>query len=896
MMPKKPEQIGKATAIMEESVQHAVEKLRYQLCREAVAHATEALHQWVARGVEWFRANCGWIFLLEPGRAGLRAIPEATVGSKKRDPRIPWEEWRHSFTWHVVRAEKGDFSNNVRAEPRGYYLLRKKTKSELAVPLYDERGHEDGDVIGVYNLEADYPNAFFPALVQELQKNVTMLIPHLLVMRKWYHQQQHDESWIWHPEVHSWSPAKLAERFCHAVVQGASRQRALPPTCTIWNADPGSRRCWVLGTCGYDNDFVSQLALNMDDSVTGTVAHFPLGKSRRGTPKEVGFRNTDKAHRMGVTQIHSGSLRNEAKNVWGALNMYALHRSTILPTDRAMRRLCEQASHLLADVSEMRRTLGIAFVNGQLARAADPTPHPGIFRRALMKVLPCDAASLFVPQTSGSETRLVAIASTGFLRSDGSEVDPRTERVGFSVIGNGQQEKSITACCFTRPVPVLRNFPSEFRSNTDGVPAPSRDHPEVMMYGDADPFHRRRLGIGVKKPKNLWAQRRGAPGTEPPADAPKNGNVGVIRLYRSSAGRPFTRDDADFLLALASADKCGRLFENWAIQRAPSGPVRTQLDPDIPIPPSASIRAALRALVGDLGRSVRCGYFFVLRGAEYQEFACHPLHELPPDKESFDPESDDKQEKGVAELTVNGKPTFRAWVRLLAWSGAHLMRTILAFDCDDRPSARALLRDPHNANEVPTGVQKALMHIASRLTTNVFYPECDPQTSPKILDEFCKYVTEAIVAPDEENDPLLPRIHAPGPVQVPPRKDQKLFAGAKYEPVRSASEPGHSAWCPDPDLHAYGVTVVPGGSECRIPLRTGTKHTGVLTCRLESDFAKRVGDALAAAEVYRGIGRPQADGARVHHEATWADLRRGVGDIVGAWTRIVAPILEEQPL
>jgi hypothetical protein len=318
------------TAELEMNLSNALAKYRRLLRREALSCATDALYQWVARGVEWYRATWGWVFILDRN-GDLRSIPGATVRSSKRCAWIPKDRKDNSFVWRVLEEGKGDFTNDV-SELTRYLKLEEGTRSELAVPIFDEDGVDGGKVIGVCNLEAQDKDAFFPGVVHELQKNVSLMTLHLLVLRYWYNRDA-DDAWAWHPEAHGWSPGKLMERFCHTIVRAGSCRRTGQPVCSVWNAD--SARTWTLGNCGYDYEFLGSRVLP-SESASWRVAHSDGRGILRGTPKEVGFYYSDKANQMGVKQVRIVSLRDTDAYVHGSLNYYALDERTSLPSDQGM--------------------------------------------------------------------------------------------------------------------------------------------------------------------------------------------------------------------------------------------------------------------------------------------------------------------------------------------------------------------------------------------------------------------------------------------------------------------------------------------------------------------------------------------------------------------------------
>jgi hypothetical protein len=801
-------------AELDDSLPRVVRRFRRRLRWEALSWAVDALHQWVARGVEWYNATCGWIFLLDKNKTVLRSVPGATVRSRARRVVIPRQSKRRSFMWRVVEDQKGDFANDI-TKLRGYWELDPDTKSELAVPLFDQDGREGGKIIGVYNLESKDREAFFPALVHELQRNAALLTVHLLVLRDWYGRKHGTRPWVWHPEVHGWHPGKLMDRFCHMVVKGASRRGEKEPVCSAWNADP--QRCWVLGNSGYDYDFCSRHVLPAE-SATGRVAAAGERGVLRGSPEEVGFLYLSKAERMGVKRAQIVSLRRLKEAVRGTLNLYALDEKTALPTDGGMRWLARQAEGLLATVNRQRETFGKAYVHGQLVKSASPSPDPEVFRRALMKVLPSHALSIFLPATGEGRHVLKPIDSTGFV----DDSLPLSD-VSFEYKGGGQREESITAHCFTHPGgPVRINFPSDFKRNPD-VPPPAKAYPERIVYRDDDRVRRRRLGIGVIGSNNK--------------------SLGVIRLYRSSKGRPFTDADGRLLQAIAHSAKCRSLFVNWAFERE-----GLKVVPDVPIPLTVALESTLQEVMTDIGEVVKQGKVFVRRGSRYQEFACHPPHEHPP-------------EEALLELP-HGPQGTKPRKALLAWDDAHLMQAILAFDFADEASAQAQ----------QAKVDEAAVKIAAVLSNNYWKPNmADLQKGEgRVMAEYVNYVStlkEIVQAKLKLHDaPLLADW---------PRLDL----------------------CPDSDLGTYGVTLAATGLHCQVPLRAGDRIKATLLCDLDTGLAGQLAKALSDHKQLQALGKggpavlnPELRW-RMQHEDTWRQLRRCVARIVGAWARIVAPKL-----
>lgn len=836
MARKKPDWM--AALDIEAQVQETVEKLREDMQNEAITRAMEALHSWVSRGVEWYHATRGWIFMVDEFGHSLRSIAGATVRSRFPEFILGRQSARESFIGRVFESAKGDFCNDVaNSVDHPYYPLEQSTKAELAVPIFDANGPEKGKVIGIYNLESDSPNVFFSALVQELQKNMALLTPHLLVLHTAHHRRDDHHHWAWHPEVHGWSPGRIAERFCHAVVRGATLEWVKhQPSCSIWNVDfdtEGKRnRCWVLGTCGYDYEFVRHLCLGKD-SVTGKVARG--GTPARDTPLLLDFRYSHKAKYMGVRQAHIEPLQlpdSVPKSMFkGTLNVYTLDPTSVLPSVRAMRWLAQQASRLLGDIFGMRQQLGVAHINSQLASAADPTPRAEVFREALMQILPCDAASLFVARREGDDTKLIAVDSTGIEHPD--------KKVEWSV----KKQDSITTHCFAKPAEAIRiNFQSEF--DLLGVRMPNKSNPEVVAHGDRDHLRRRRLGVAVKKD-----------GGEQP--------TGVIRLYRSGTRRPFTQTDAELLQVLASQDRFGRLFENWAVKEEQEHQREggRQIDPDIPIPPSRSILFELGELFQYLNDKinnilprdevVRCS-FFVQRNAKYEEFVTYPVRELPDDEE-FELGPNDS-ERGIKLIDAARERLEQAWVKLPAWSGEHVMDTVLV--CDFKHPEGVPDFDRRFNEPCRERINQSLAVIASRLTMNEFYPqpnECFQQLT-KGLELYAQ------------------------------KMNHGLFSDVAY--VEPPVEGLRLIECQDQELVAYGVRFT--NNECRIPLRVGTRLKAELVCTLDPGFNSKVTThpTLAFREI--AIQR-NLDQAKI-----WGSLRRAVGIVVGAWTRVVEPKSEEK--
>jgi len=226
------------------------------------------------------------------------------------------------------------------------------------------------------------------------------------------------------------------------------------------------------------------------------------------------------------------------------------------------------------------------------------------------------------------------------------------------------------------------------------------------------------------------------------------------------------------------------------------------------------------------------------------------------------------------------------------------MRTMLAIDFSDNESAQAAVRDEDRS------IHNALAIIPSRLTMNEFYPEPDPETSresaktlifgdaqslQKFTAKFCDYVTNEAGIPDKSN--TEPEDGEPETATSGSKHENvRLFATARCEWFDAASSGSAGYPCPDPDLEAYGVeisSVRSNGLECRIPLRMGRNNSVVLICELDTMFTIRLHSATAGP-----LDRPISTGSGVEKDWTWSELRRGVGDAVGAWARMLAPVIE----
>lgn len=846
---------------VENDLRSAITAFRGRLRREALSFAVDALYDWVARGVETFRANRGWIFLLDNNNA-LQSIPGAAVRCSNRHKSVPYQFRDRSFVWRVFLEKNGDFTNDV-SKISQYMPWDDGTKSELAVPLFDEDGVEGGKVIGVYNLEADHENAFFPAYVHELQRNVTLLTVHLLVLRDWYQRSPDSDPWVWHPEPHGWNPGKLLQRFCRAVVRGAKPGGKRQPVCAIWNADPNY--AWCLANSGLDYEFQAEQVLP-SQSATAQVAAAPARCIRRGNAQELRCINRDKLDGLGVTEGYIASLRRLDASVRGTLNLYALDKATVLPPEKSgVEWLAQQAEDLLATLNRQREAFAKAYVHSQLTKSATAVPSAHIFRRAVMKVLPADAMTIFIPDAvtgpadAARPVRLMAIDTTGLMHAkDGKPA--QTDDVSFQVCGGGQQEESLTAWCYVHADRLLRlNVPSDRTSGRYAdLPSPSTNFPEILVYGDADPENRRRLGVAVK---------------DPVGDL---GAVGVIRMYRSSKGRPFTEADARLLYAIASSEKCRRLFNDWTLPNSGGGvspPLRTALVNE------------LQKALKQFGEVVRAGHVYLLFGQAYQEYACHPQHEDPP--KSIRIESHNNATRGITR-GLDGTQRVQCWFKLFSWLEAHLWRAIVAFDFPDKSTARD--HEPQ--------VYKACLAIAALLSDTNWDPHrslfgLDSPVAP-LLAAYAEHAGEA-----DRRD--IERRHGRN------RKDGKDAGDAANLPplsltpaiirahLRSDAEcrdlPWHLDHCPDADLAEYGVTISSNGAQCLVPLRLADRPYTNLVCDLSTDFGAALGRAIANARRLKPPGARIVSPA-VDDEWIWRRLRHNVGLVVGGWSRWVARFID----
>jgi hypothetical protein len=848
---------------LEKQVFKGVRHFRGRLRREARVCAAEQLYHWNARGVEWFNATCGWVFLKDDRRGVLYSVGEAAVKTAKREGEISLDD-KGSIVAHVCRTGDEYLSNDVakdQNEGRPYLQIDPNTKSELAAPLYDPASEK---VIGVYNLEANRVGAFAMVQARELRRSAAVMGVHALVMRALQRATSSEEmeqaqfsngelhrrerghgiladGWVWHPEVHGWSPGRILERFCHLVATELDCKTNARPSCTIWYADERTGYCWALATSGYDYHFINLYSLGPNSAVARAAAS-DTRVILRGTPETLGFEALRKARQLGVLQVALASLRVAGgERFRGALALYGFDDGTVLPGDSTVCWLAEQAERLINALYTQRVVYGIAQIMSRLGTSAQAQPSFRLFRKALSTVLPNDSASIYARQVRDDKLQRVDTTIFQANRNSGAE--------NQLVLPKDQPQSSINAYCAVRPgVGVRINFGESDPIYADpiysGLPKPD---PKSFEQLDVDePLRQRRLAIGVSSVES-------------------EDSLGVLRLYRSGKKRPFTDADQRLLERVASSYWCCRaLFANWrSSQNEHSGlfvasPTPTLLE-DVLRKAASYFRKP--------GTGLRQGSVFVFdkdAKPQYRLYAYFsPTQQLPPD-EVLEPLAEHligvegwKHRQNIVTLSSPDKstlPTERVCIPLTVWSGRYPVEAVCCLDFDGKVSGNLLTRE----RVFRVGVEAAAVLSANRWSNP---PSSDRDDSEKVMAALESYVKTIEFPCDDEPVSAASVTHA----EWSPAHDEKSAPACGWKSI------------PEPSLQAFGVRVQSGGKLCAIPLRLGPFPVAVMLCTLGEGLQKPLGNIL------RGSCNKRTEAWTYHR------LYSLVGLVTGAWCRVVAP-------
>lgn len=867
------------TARLEKRSIDGVHYLRNQLRTNAADCAYQALYNWVAREVEACNANRGWIFLAdrEDNPTTLYSIPEASVRTTTPRATIGVADHKKSIVAYVFKHKEEVVTNNVFEDElagRPYTRLELDTHSELAVPLFDS----DENVIGVLNLEANRTGAFTNVQACEVKARAALIGLHLNVvmdLRTFASQAQPEkggrddrlcqsrkhsanrpaEGWVFHPAVDHWKPGVILGRYCHSVSRQLGSDFGTRPSCSIWYQDPYTRSCWVLGTCGYDYDFVDKYMLTPTSAIAQTAAD-PKRLIRRGTPEALQFEAALKAALLGVDEVILASIHvNEDKlrsrqPLRGVLAVYSFNNEKgHLPGDDTVRQLVRQAELLLAAVYRQRRDFGMAHLRAETAKSVSAYPSFRLFHRALAPILPHDAASIYATEKTsdkrGEELTLEDLAlrrvhryglETGSGSTDHLERSERANLISLT-------KKSISGYCAQHADEPIRINLGVSDPIYDRIPELPKPDPESFESLDAsfEANDRRRLAIGVKgAPEEFGAYAQG-----------------VIRFYRSGHLPPFTHLDEDLLRDIALSSVCRPLFANWrreskrimgpygfgSISNRQKYVLRKASDK---FDGRFDLEQAVVFVDGGQDSDPRYRWFAYYtptpRRTSPDEIFREPLQGWIRDKITVVPYS--------SKATKNGE---RVCIPINVWSGHYLVNAVCCFDFKHRLDWDSEMR----AQIAAVGVR-----AAAYFTDNSWHnPPICPNEDKRLLDSFREFVTR--------------------------RKGELIHA--EYVPLTCDSDAraGHESYPWESSLKHYGVRIHDGGARIAFPLYAGTFRVLNLLCQLDDSLASRLKQAIDLRQ-HAGESPIKNENDRVFEAEVYRRLQKIVGRVTGAWCKIVA--------
>lgn len=807
----------------ERHVLQGVDDLRMKLSAHARQEAVRQLRYWNTRGVDWFSAKSGWV-LRATSQGTLASVAGATFNSARR--RLEYSMEGEGVIPQTYRTREGFVTHDV-SQTAFRSGIHESTRSEIAVPIIAP----DRSVLGVYNLESDQEGVFTSAQIRELKNNVSILVPHLLVLRD-ADDPSHTQ-WAWHPDRAGWSQSRQVTQLCDRISKLLSRRGEPRPATAIWIADPAGK-AWTLGTSGYDAGFMNRFFLTEESAVGRAIAN--PGEVLRGTPRQLQFKCVQTAARMGVQYCLIVPLhRNSDEPIRGSLNIYFFDERGEYPSDALVRALARQAEKLLQDYFAARRSLALAYLRCELARSTSLAASFEIYRKTVMEIMRVQAMSLFVREPNTDI--LQCVDSSGF--EDLS--DPTRARYYLN-----QPIESRTVWLARNPGEVLRfNWGPQDKGNyhhPDLPQTPSNLFRERITVDES--YHRRFLGCAIHN------------------DA--KDMLGVVRMIRSQKAPPFTEQDEQLLRDLLEEAKT--LIVNLSYSRS------NRIGPSIDCNIRLRLGEFLQSCVAWFGeRSLRVAHASVsVRGEgdapHYRLFAYHsPSRQLPPHEELAELSLSLIGPGGwkyAGKITVSpcidpkGNQVTRLCVPLMIWSGPHLVEALLAVDF--------LGEDLRFPDPIRAKVFDIATTLAALWANNIWDTDREllNNTAENIVtqfEDFCASISEENVAS----------------AHVSFYTAQSATPGASWVP------------CPDPDLGRFGVKLSTDGTRCTIPLLLGPYRIGELFCDFDEKFAAQLKPAVSTeGRAKRHRGDSQAAEPVALDKQSLETLRNLAASATGAWCRI----------
>jgi putative methionine-R-sulfoxide reductase with GAF domain len=510
----------------------------------------------------------------------------------------------------VARTRETYCAPEVEGDPY-YNPVNRATRSEQAVPIMFQ-----GRLLGVLNQESHIPGRFCPATAKALEQETIRLVPHLLARAAHMGETPDGTAYLWNPDRHGWDMSL----FLHRVITDIRTSLGEPGYAmhlTIWYADPVDRVLFALASTGYGGAFLRTRVIEMDESFTGSVAKRPEGtvdECLAGDPRMMVRRDIDQA--MGLTQVRAVTIRSCVGSDGNpqpgmVLSVYAFDPAAepAVPTAPQLQEIAALLRPQVDGYRTLRPALATAFMMQLLSDCPD---SEDAFTRAaeiIARVLEGDAVTVFArPRAPIAVSEGQSVPLHEFRDSKQLHVVAATAPLEFSLrLGQGNlapppRERSLNGSGYT----VNDGSPTGTLAAHPGSPLRLNSPKSRGILSKSTPSY---VSFKIREwlPKAVSAFRRclayGVAG--------RSGDraLGVLRVIRSSEGRPFTICDGDVLGAMAQA--CDDEFRSWrdwfdyAVQDQSCASTRRRLVQPIPRSANRSARTLAREVLVDVLDLVR---------------------------------------------------------------------------------------------------------------------------------------------------------------------------------------------------------------------------------------------------------------------------------------------------
>ena len=745
-----------------------------------------------------------------------------------------------------------------------YLPVNPETRSEQAVPIIF-----GGELLGVLNQESHIPGQFCPATTKSLEQDAFRLVPHLLARDAHRGERGDGSPCLWNPHRHGWD----INRFLQLLT--TDLREALGPAfhVTAWYADPFYHKVFALASTGYSGAFLRTRMHPMDSSFCGEMALRPDGTvadCSAGDPRLV---RSDVDRAMGLYRTRAVTVRSclGPRETWQpgfVLSFYGFVEKewpTML-TEEDLRKVAELIRPQIEGFRILRPAQAAAQM--ELTLRACPDTEESLTKAAgvIAQVLEADAVTILArPRTAvkGEGTgatdardsdKLYVAAATSPLeyvprRGESEPLLPPWGRARVDsgyIVGDG----SLTGTLAANPGQQVRlNSP---QSGDEAAAGPWLDQPTPKLREWLPPAVSTFRRCLVHSVVNSHGKR----------------SLGVVRVIRSSEGRPFTNCDQEVLAAMSQA--CEDEFRSWrdwfdhTAQGPGYGGSLGRLAQPIPRLSNRPTREVIREVLVDVWNLVRerlgdC----VLQTAVLVEqvghldepmgvFAYHSeLSTVPPVSPEFSPTG--PRIPGIGWDDLLGRPgpvtfelgspddgepvSIRAGARVpfWAWCGRHMQRGVLLVDLDRSRDFRAVVDD----------LSVAARKVAAILTLSGSTVARSRVITTPDARAFLSRVRELLKVSS-----IILRLNAPAAAPRTWAKGKPLPRHVLADPDTHGSNGDKSFWtvptdialCDeapyvDPDAQRWGIYEASYGSDAllRVPLRLGAASVGAIVAAWPSE-------------------------------------------------------------